>query len=152
MSSALNCGTAAGGASTALACSSRKTSRTASGWSLDRLALTTTIWLIGSTLCFASHDRASAAASANRLQARAFHLLPEHRIEFAVEQHLDDLFALWRTLGGIAKFGDMRVLECDPIYRIQVDAIIIGENAAQPRAGRGGEGTDADTPALEIAR
>ena len=46
----------------------------------------------------------------------------------------------------------MGVLERDPIDRIEVDAVIIGENAAQPRAGRGGEGADTDALAVQIGR
>ena len=78
--------------------------------------------------------------------------LAEHRIEFAIDQHLDDLLALRRAHGGVAKFGDMGILERDPVDRVQIDAIIIGENSAQPRAGRGREGTDADALVVQVGR
>ena len=66
-------------------------------------------------------------------------LLAEHRVEFAVDQHLDDLFAGRRPLGRILELGDMGVLKRHPVDRIKIDAVIVGEHAAQPGAGRGGE-------------
>jgi hypothetical protein len=77
--------------------------------------------------------------------------LAEDRIEFAVDQHLDDLLARGRPLRRIPEFGDMRAFERHPIDRIESDAVIIGENAAQPCAGRGGEGANADPLAVEVA-
>jgi len=61
--------------------------------------------------------------------------LAEHCIELAIDQHLDNLLARARPLGRIDEFGDMRVLERHPVDRIEIDAIIIGQNAAQPCAG-----------------
>ena len=87
-----------------------------------------------------------------RLQVRMVGFLAEHRIELAVDQHLDDLLARRRALGRVREFGDMRVLERDPVDRIEIDAVVVGEDAAQPCAGRGGEGADADALVVEIAR
>ena len=87
-----------------------------------------------------------------RLQVRMIGFLAEHRIELAVDQHLDDLLARRRALGRVREFGDMRVLERDPVDRIEIDAVVVGEDAAQPCAGRGGEGADADALVVEIAR
>ena len=78
--------------------------------------------------------------------------LAEHRIELAIDQHLHDLLARRRPFGRIDVLGDMSILERHPIDRIEVDTMIIGENAAQPGAGRGGEGTDADALAVQIGR
>ena len=133
--------------------SSRWTSRTASGCVSDRPWLTTTIWLIGTTLCFANQAFSSAATSANSgFKSGCSDLLAEHRVEFAVDQHLHDLLAGRRPLGRVPEFGDMGVLERHPVDRIEIDAIVIGEDAAQPCAGRGGEGADADALAVEVAR
>ena len=87
-----------------------------------------------------------------RLQTRLFHLLAEHRVELTVNQHLNDWLACGRALGRVDVLRDMRVLERHPLHRIEVDAMLIGQDAAQPRTRSGGERADADPPALEIAR
>jgi hypothetical protein len=46
----------------------------------------------------------------------------------------------------------MGVLERDPIDRVKIDAIIIGEDSAQPRAGGGRKGADADAFAVQAGR
>ena len=76
----------------------------------------------------------------------------EHGVELAIKQHLDDLLARRRPLGRVLELGDMRVLERHPVDRIQIDAIVIGQDAAQPGAGRGGERADADALAVEVGR
>src|SRR5215510_14276161 len=78
--------------------------------------------------------------------------LAQYRVELAVEQHLDDLLSRGGTLGRVDEFRDMRILKGDPLDRVEIDAIIIGQNPAQPCAGRRREGADADTLAFEIMR
>ena len=87
-----------------------------------------------------------------RLEVRMIGFLAEHRIEFAVDQHLDDLLARGRALGRVPEFGNMGVLERDPVDPVEIDAMVVGEDAAQPCAGRGGKGADADALVVEIAR
>jgi len=74
--------------------------------------------------------------------------LAERRIEFAVDQHLDDLLARRRPLCRALVLGDMGILERHPVDRIEIDAVIVGENARNHCAGRGGEGADADALAV----
>ena len=64
-------------------------------------------------------------------------LLAEDRIQFTVEQHLHDLLSRRRASGVIFEFGDVGIFKRDPVDRVEIDAIVIGENAAQPGAGRG---------------
>ena len=87
-----------------------------------------------------------------RLGAGIVGAVAEHGVELAREQHRDDLLVFGRALGGVDIFGDVGVLERHPVHALEVEAVIIGEHAAQPRPGRGGEGADADALAGELRR
>src|SRR5579872_3954535 len=87
-----------------------------------------------------------------RLEVRMLYFLAQDSIEFTVNKHLNDLLSLASTHGRIGEFRDMGVLEGDPLDRIEIDTVIIGQNAAQPGAGRRGEGTNADTLAVKTFR
>src|SRR3954452_4224167 len=78
--------------------------------------------------------------------------LTKDDVELAVEQHLKYLLVLRRALGGVDIFGDMRVFERDPADLVEVDAVVVGEDAPDPGAGRSRERTDADALAFEIGR
>ena len=123
-----------------------------SGCLSDNSWLTTTMWLIGATPCLANQVTFPAwRVGKQHFQVGMIRLFSKHRIEFAIDQHLDDLLARRRPLRRIAEFGDMGILEGDPVDRVEIDAIVVGQNAAQPGAGRGGEGADADSLAVEIS-
>ena len=85
-----------------------------------------------------------------RFHARVVRRFAEHRIEFAVEQHRHDLLSRGRALGGVLVFRHVRILERDPVDAVEIDAIVVGEDAANPGAGRGGEGANADALAVEV--
>ena len=74
-------------------------------------------------------------------------------VDLAVEQHLLQVLPLGRPLdvGRIAVLGQMRVLERDPRHALEIDAVVLGEETAHPRAGRLGVGADTDALAAQIA-
>jgi hypothetical protein len=85
-----------------------------------------------------------------RLQLGIVRCLAKDRIEFAIEQHLQDLPVLRRPLGRIDIFGDVGILERHPADAVEIHAIVIGEDAPDPGSGRRRERADADALAFEI--
>src|ERR1700730_16858364 len=58
-------------------------------------------------------------------------------IELAVKQHRQQLLARRRALDhvGVAIFGNVRILERDPLDLVEIHAIVLREYAPNPRAG-----------------
>ena len=75
-------------------------------------------------------------------------------VEFAVDQHLGDVFAGGGALdaGRIAVLGDMGVLERHPFHLAEVEAVILPENAADPDARGLRERAHADPAAGQVLR
>jgi hypothetical protein len=90
------------------------------------------------------------------LQARVGEMgVPHHRgVHFSVEQHLEQVASLGRALdrGGIPEFRHVRLLERHPAHGVDVDPVIVGEDAAEPHARRHRVGADADAAAIEVLR
>ena len=76
------------------------------------------------------------------------------RVELAVEQHLHQRLAFRRARDEIRVLvlGEMRILERDPLHLGGIDAVIVGEKAAHPGAGRLRIGAHADPLAVEVGR
>ena len=74
------------------------------------------------------------------------------RIEFARQQHVDHLAALWRTLKtlGIRKLSQVTMLKRHPLHFGQVDPIVVGQHTAHPRNSGLGMRTNAHAFAIEL--
>src|SRR5688572_8434912 len=73
-----------------------------------------------------------------RLQLRVGRYGAEaRRVELAGEQHGIDLLPCGRALyvRWIAEFGDVRLLVRDPLDLREIDAVVLGQDAANPGAG-----------------
>ena len=60
------------------------------------------------------------------------------RVQFAFEQHGHGIFAGRRPLERVrvTDLGDVRIFEGDPLHAVEVDAVIVLQNAAHPRHRR----------------
>ena len=77
--------------------------------------------------------------SEQRFDAGIVGAVPQHGVEFAVEQHRHDLLARRRAFRVVDKFRDMGVLEGDPVHACEIESVVVLEHSAQPCAGRRGE-------------
>src|ERR1700730_3479227 len=73
-------------------------------------------------------------------------------IELAVKQHRQQLLARRRALDhvGVAIFGNVRILERDPLDLVETHAIVLREYAPNPRAGGDRIGAHADPLARKL--
>ena len=79
-------------------------------------------------------------------QSWIWEFISDHsRIDFPVEEHLDEILAGRRALDdrGISIFRDMRFFKCNPFDLVKIDPIVVRQNSPHPHARRHGIGANA---------
>src|SRR5262249_60870398 len=76
------------------------------------------------------------------------------RRELALAQHFEEILVRARAFDALrlVVFGDMAILERDPVHLVQVDAIVVLKDAAHPHRRRLAVGANTDALAGKLGR
>ena len=112
---------------------------------------------MGTTWCRECHSRCRFLRSRDyRDEGRIVRKIGtiDGRIDFAVSQHGQKVFTVWRALDAdrIAVFGNMGLFQSDPLHALEIDAVVVLQKAPHPHGSGLTIGANANALVLELLK